>query len=160
MASRPGAARTGDDTMTKLNGGTRVEKGYYFDTTGWAMRPVARDGEPLPGPSDRIYFRVPLLAVFAIGPLMGAAFVMFLPFIGFYLVLQAALRPAARLFQRSAAEVAATVQPGWQPGEAHLTGRRAESERASEDGEEGKPPAEDGGLSELEREIAKRRGER
>jgi hypothetical protein len=143
--------------MTKLHGGTRVKKGYYFEMQAWGLKLVPRDGEPLPGTAAHVYFHVPLLLVFAIAPLMGAAFVMFLPFVGFYLVLQAALRPVTRLLRRSAAEVAATVSPGWQPGEAHLTGRRAKGEDAEGEG----PPAADGELSSLEREIAaKRRGER
>jgi len=150
-----GAAPTGDDTMTRLNGGTRVKKGYYFDMRGWAMQPVACDGQPLPGTGADIYFHVPLPLVLVLAPLMGAALVVFLPLIGFFLVGQAALRPLARLLSRSATEMAATVQPGWKPGEAHLTGRRGESEPVRE---ERKATEED--LGTLEREIAaKRRGE-
>jgi len=138
--------------MTRLDGGTRVKRGYYFDMRGWALQAVARDGEQLPGTAAQVYFHVPLALVFAIAPLMGAAFLMFLPCIGFYLVSHAALRPVARLFGRSATEMAATVRPGWRPGEAHLTGRRAESEH----GKEGQRT--EGDLAELEREIAERRG--
>ena len=142
--------------MTNLMGGTRVKKGYYFDMKRWALQTVARDGDPLPHTAAHVYFHVPLLFVFVIAPLMGAAFLMFLPFIGFYVVFQAALRPVARLFRRSATEMAATVQPGWQPGEAHLTGRRAEGGRP----EDGRSSAAEGDLLNLEREIAaKRRGE-
>ena len=138
--------------MTTLHGGTRVKRGYYFDMRHWAFHAVARDGELLPGASGAAYFHAPLPVVFAIAPLMGAAFLVFLPFIGFYLALQAALRPVARLFRRSATEMAATVSPGWRPGEAHLTGRRAEAERP----EEGHAESE-GELAELEREIAEKR---
>ncbi len=156
--------------MARLNGGTRVRKGYYFDMRGWAFHPVARDGEPLPGTSEQVYFRAPLPVVLGIAPLMGAAFLIFLPFIGFYLALGAALRPAARLLGRSATEMAATVRPGWQPGEAHLTGRRAEGGGAEEGkgagaegggAEEGKSAGVDGEMAQLEREIAaKRQAER
>lgn len=143
--------------MTKLHGGTQVKRGYYFDMRRWALHAVARDGEALPGTSGEAYFHAPLPLVFAIAPLMGAAFLVFLPFIGFYLVGQVALRPVARVFRRSATEVAATVQPGWQPGEAHLTGRRAVGEHGSEEGR--KQAAAEGELSELEREIAAKRQE-
>ncbi len=139
--------------MAKINGGTRVKKGYYFEMKSWALQPVACDGEPLPGTADHLYFHVPLPLVFVVAPLLGAAFVMVLPCIGFYLVLQAALRPVAGIFRRSATEVAATVRPGWQPGEAHLTGRRGQGERAG-----GEEPSDD--LVDLEQEIAKRRRER
>ena len=151
--------------MTRLDGGTRVKRGYYFDMRGWALQAVARDGEQLPGTAAQVYFHVPLALVFAIAPLMGAAFLMFLPCIGFYLVSHAALRPVARLFGRSATEMAATVRPGWKPGEAHLTGRRAESEHGEKErraegelGEKGRRAEDD--LTELEREIAAKRRNR
>jgi hypothetical protein len=144
--------------MTRLDGGTRVKKGYYFEMRTWELQPIACDGEPLPGTAGRIYFHVPLLLVLVIAPLMGAAFVLFLPCIGFYLVLQAAFRPLARLFHRSATEVAATVQPGWQPGEAHLTGRRGASELTEQaEGEAVEAAGDD--LAALEREIAAKRRE-
>jgi hypothetical protein len=146
--------QTEEATMTKLNAGTRVMKGYYFNMSNWSLQPVSRDGEQLPGAAGERYFPVPLLMVFALVPLMGAAFLMFLPFIGFYLVFAAALRPVGRLFQKSATEIAATIEPGWQPGEAHLTGRRAEEKNVDEQA----PPAA-GELAKLEAEIeAKRRG--
>ncbi|MFL5271518.1 MAG: hypothetical protein ACJ79E_05605, partial [Anaeromyxobacteraceae bacterium] len=102
------------------------------------------------------YLRIPLLLAFALAPLMGAAFLVFLPFIGFYLALQAAFRLAARLFHRSATEVAATMSPGWAPGEAHLTGGRPEGEGVEEKG----PPAGSEELEKIEREVEARRNER
>jgi hypothetical protein len=66
---------------------------------------------------------------------------------------------AAGLFHASAQELAATVTPGWQPGEAHLTGKRAGKEK--EGAEEGLPPAAESSLEKLEHEIEeKRHGER
>jgi hypothetical protein len=142
--------------MTKLNAGTRVKKGYYFSMKQWALHPMPGDGEALPGEAGETYFHVPLLLAFAVAPLMGAAFLMFLPFIGFYLAFAAALKPVARLFHRSAAELAATVAPTWAPGEAHLTGQRTEAEGVEEKG----PPAAGNELKELEAEIEKRRSGR
>lgn len=137
--------------MTELRGGTQVKKGYYFNLQRWSLHPVARDGEQLPGPAAEVYWHLPLLAAVVLAPVMGAAFLMFLPFIGFYLVAQAIAGRVARLFGRSATEIAATMTPGWQPGEAHLTGKRADAEEAA------KGPAAQDELSELEAEIAKRR---
>jgi hypothetical protein len=146
----------GEDTMTTMNAGTRVKKGYYFSTKGWALQPMPRDGEALPGEADEKYVHVPLLLAFVVAPLMGAAFLMFLPFIGFYLALSALLRPVARLFHSSATEIAATLQPAWQPGEAHLTGQRAEEDGVEEKG----PPAAEDELAGLDREIQAKRRER
>jgi hypothetical protein len=142
--------------MTTLNAGTRVTKGYYFNMKTWALQPMPTDGEALPGAAGEKFFHVPLLLAFVVAPLMGAAFLMFLPFIGFYLALSAAVKPIGRLVHRSATEIAATVAPTWAPGEAHLTGQRNEAEGVEEKG----PPAAGSELGKLEAEIEKRRGER
>jgi hypothetical protein len=141
--------------MTKIESGTRVKKGYYFSLQSWTLQPVPTDGAALPGEAGEQFFYVPLLLAFAVAPIMGAAFLMFLPFLGFYLAFSAALRPVVNVFRRSAEEVAATVQPGWAPGEAHLTGRRAEGEGAGEKG----PPSADERLETLSKEIGERREE-
>ncbi len=111
--------------MTTIEAGTRVRKGYYFGGASWTVQAVAQDGTVLPGDAGERYLRVPLPVVVAIAPLLGALFVVFLPCLGFVLAAQAAARPVVRLFAHSATEIAATMQPGWQPGEAHLTGKRA-----------------------------------
>lgn len=141
--------------MTTIEAGTRVRKGYYFSTRSWTLHPVAKDGEALPGEAGEVHVHVPLLLAFAVAPLMGAAFLMFLPFIGFYLALSASLRPVTRAFRASAEEVAATVAAGWAPGEAHLTGERAAGPASEEKG----PTVEDA-LAALELEVARRRAER
>ena len=48
--------------------------------------------------------------------------------------------------------LAATVGPGWAPGEAHLTGKRGEEEEAATDG-----PQAPGSLDALEKEIGGKR---
>ncbi|MGZ6079058.1 MAG: hypothetical protein ACXWK6_14795 [Myxococcaceae bacterium] len=142
--------------MTTISAGTRVERGYYFNTKTWMLQNVAQDGEMLPGASQEKYLVVPVLLALVVAPLMGAAFLMFLPFVGIALTAQAAFRPVARLFGRSATELAATLQPGLQPGEAHLTGKPADEKAGAETAE---PAAEDE-TAKLEREIADRRRSR
>jgi hypothetical protein len=137
--------------MTMIEAGTRVKKGYYFSARTWMLQPMERDGEPLPGKFGEKYLAIPLLLAFVLAPMMGAAFLMFLPVIGFYLALHALTRPVARLFTRSATEIAATMQPGWQPGEAHLTGKR------TEDAGEGKEHAAQAELEQLQKEIEGKR---
>jgi hypothetical protein len=146
----------GEDAMTTMNAGTQVKKGYYFNLATWALQPMPTDGEALPGATGERFFHVPLLLAFVVAPLMGAAFLMFLPFIGFYLALSAAVKPLGRLVHHSATEVAATLAPTWAPGEAHLTGQRTEAEGVEEKG----PPAQAPELGRLEAEIEKRRHER
>lgn len=139
--------------MTIMNGGTAVESGYYWNTAQWSLVTIARGGDALPGNARERYVKVPLPVAFALVPVMGALFVFFLPFIGFALTLQAAVRPLTALFKRSATDLAATVTPGWQPGEAHFTGKRSET-RVEEKG----PPASGSErLEKLQREIDERR---
>lgn len=139
--------------MTTIEAGNRVKKGYYFSAKSWTLQPMPKDGEALPGAPGERYVHVPLLLAFVVAPLMGAAFLMFLPFVGFYLALSAAVRPVVKLFRSSAEEVAASLQPGWAPGEAHLTGRRAEGDA------EPSAPAPNAQLDTLSKEIGARRDE-
>jgi hypothetical protein len=141
--------------MTTLSGGAAVRNGYYWNLGRWEVIPVERDGTALPGGRGDKFMKVPLLAAVLLLPIMGGLFVVALPFIAFALTLYAAVRPLLGLFHRSARDLASTVSPGWLPGEAHFTGKRAGEPKA----EKG-PPAEDERLEELEREIATRRGER
>lgn len=140
--------------MTTTTGGMQVRSGYYWNMGKWEVIPVARDGEKLPGARADKYLRIPLIAVFAIVPIMGGLFVVFLPFIGFALAIYAAVKPLVALFQKSAQDLAATVTPGWQPGEAHFTGKRADEPQ-----ERKGSPSKDDALGKLEREIESRRGE-
>ncbi len=142
--------------MTTYCGGAAVRSGYYWNAGKWAVVPMARDGEALPGARDERFLRLPLLAVLLALPALGGLFVVFLPLVGFLLAFQAALKPLTGLFRRNAEDLAATMTAGWQPGEAHFTGRRAVEESAETKG----PPARDDRLAELEREIERRRNVR
>ena len=139
--------------MTTIEAGTQVKKGYYFNVKNWTLEPMANDGAALPGAKGEKYFHVPLLLAFVVAPIMGAAFLMFLPFIGFYLALSAVLRPVTRLFTSSATELAATMSPGWAPGVAHLAGKAPEAKAGDE-----APPAKDG-LEGVAAEVSQRRSE-
>jgi len=140
--------------MTAISGGMQVRGGYYWNMGKWEVIPVARDGEKLPGAHADKFLRIPLVAVFAILPIMGGLFVVFLPFIGFALAIYAAVKPLAALFHKSAQNLAATMTPGWQPGEAHFTGKRADELK-----EQKGPPSKDDALERLEREIESKRNE-
>ena len=134
--------------MTNFKGGTAVTNGYYLNLSRWAIEPVAKDGDRLPEGKGE-WIAIPTVAALALTPVLGATFLMFLPVVGFALSLQALASPVVRVFRSSAADLAATVSPGWQPGEAHFTGKK---------GEEGEgPAAQDERLDALEREIEQRR---
>ena len=113
---------------TTYESGSAVPSGYYLDAASWHLAPVAHDGDRLPSGRGR-WMRVPTAAALALAPILGAAFVVFLPVIGLLVTLHAIASAVANVFHRSAADLAATVTPGWQPGEAHFTGRQQGSAR-------------------------------
>ena len=141
--------------MTKISGGSAVQSGYYLSKSSWEIVPVEKDGERLPGSAAETYVKIPLAAVFLVMPALGGLMVVFLPFIGLALTAQAAVAPLVGMFRRSAQDLAATVTPGWQPGEAHFTGKRPE-EAAQE---EQAPAAKDQSLEKLAQEIEEKRGQ-
>jgi hypothetical protein len=138
-----------------MKGGSTVSSGYYLNLSRWAIEPVAKDGGRLPEGAGA-WMKVPTLAALLLTPIIGALFLMFLPLIGFVLVLQAISAPVLGLFRRGATEMAATMSPGWQPGEAHFTGKSPESAGIEQKG----PIAADEGLDALAKDIEERRSER
>jgi HAMP domain-containing protein len=141
--------------MTKLNAGSAAKAGYYFNLKSWEVHPVPADGERLPGEAGQAWIAIPTVAALVLTPILGLTFLMFLPFIGFYLTIEAALQPVLRVFKHEATELAATMSPGWQPGEAHLTGKREGAGKAVES--QGPPATE---LEKLAAEIEARRQEK
>jgi len=137
--------------MTTYESGAAVQGGYYFNPIRWHVAPVARDGEKLPA-GDGHWWKVPTIVALALVPILGATFLMALPVIGFVVLLQAIATRVLGFFRSGASDLAATVSPGWQPGEAHLTGK----DRGAAEGAQ--PPAQgDAKLDALEREIAAKR---
>jgi hypothetical protein len=141
--------------MTKLNAGSAAKTGYYFNLESWEVHPIPADGERLPGEAGQQWIAIPTVAALVLTPILGLTFLMFLPFIGFYLTIEAALQPLVRVFKHEATELAATMSPGWQPGAAHLTGKRSEEAKSVEG--QG-PPADE--MEKLGREIEARRQEK
>src|SRR5512137_3117734 len=137
--------------MTTINGGTAVQGGYYLSKSNWEIFPVEKDGQKLPGPAAEHYVKLSTAAALLLMPVLGGLMVVFLPFIGLYLTVQAALRPLVGMFRRSAQDLAATVTPGWQPGAAHFTGKRSEEKPADE------VTSQAAKLEELAREIEAKR---
>ena len=64
--------------IRKYSGGTFAPCGTYLNTKEWEFHSVPREGDYLEG-EGVTYYRVPLLTVMAFGPLIGLAFILFLP---------------------------------------------------------------------------------
>jgi hypothetical protein len=109
--------------MARFSGGSRVPGGYYWNPRRWSVTPVEKDGEKLPGTSSDRYLRVHWLVALLLAPLLGGLFVVFLPFIGFAMFFHWAFLKVTGSAREGARDLAATVNPGWRPGEVHMTGR-------------------------------------
>jgi hypothetical protein len=139
------------DTMANTyESGSAVRSGYYFNAARWHVEPIANDGDRLPEGRGS-WVKVPTAAALLMVPILGATFLMFLPLIGFILLAQAAAQPLVKAFRAQATQLAATVTPGWQPGEAHFTGKPAENAGVEEKGPIARGDALDALAAEIER---------
>jgi hypothetical protein len=96
---------------------------------------------------------VPVAAILLLAPVMGLAFAVALPALGFLLTLQAGGQKLVQAGARAFGEVAATMVPVMVPGEAHLAGK-PEEKAGEPKKEEQAAPAE---LEHLAKEIESRR---
>ncbi len=132
--------------------GSAVRSGYYFNATRWHVEPIASDGGELPDVPGS-WIKVPTPVALLLVPILGATFLMFLPLIGFVMLFRAIGAKALGAFRTSAEGLAATMSPGWQPGEAHFTGKRLEHAGVEEKG----PTHRGDALDALAEEIQRKR---
>jgi hypothetical protein len=86
--------------MTRQQGGEVVKGGFYWNQAQWRLENVEGRFGMLPGGEESRYLRVPTLMMFLLAPLMGALFVIFLPFIGFALLIGMLGAKAMGLFSK------------------------------------------------------------
>ncbi len=132
--------------MTTFNGNSSVSSGYYFSMKNFNVEVIGDEGGTLPGDASAKYVRVPFPALFLIVPVVGLAFLMFLPAIGFALLGKAVVMKVTGHVAEGASSLAATVAPDLATGAAYMTGKK-EGEKAEKD------PA----LEKLEKEIEEKR---
>jgi len=118
--------------MFKYNGGHTAKSGFYWNTRTWAITMLERQGGVLPGGAEDRYVRIPVLAMLIVAPFMGAAYVMFLPFIGIAMVADFVARRLGRGVKAGALAMAAAVSPQWRPGEAYLAKDEKDEEKAED----------------------------
>ena len=68
-------------------GSSRAARGFYWNRTRWEVVTMPKAGGVLPGGPEQQYVKVPALVFLVLAPLMGGLYVVFLPLIGFMLVL-------------------------------------------------------------------------
>lgn len=73
--------------MIRYHGNDWVKAGFYWSPSRWEMVTVPKGGGRLAGETEVTYIRLPLPLVVILGPALGALYVIFLPFVGFALVI-------------------------------------------------------------------------
>jgi hypothetical protein len=134
--------------MATFNGNSSVSGGYYFSTKNFNVEVIGNEGGVLPGDASAKYVSIPFPALFLVVPVVGLAFLMFLPAIGFYLVGKATVMKVTGQVAESASSLAATVAPDLATGAAYMTGKK-EGEKVEEKNAE---------LEKLAKEIEEKRG--
>ncbi len=137
--------------MKRYNGGSAVKGGYYWNLTKWEIVAVRGEAGALEAPASERFLSVPLPLLFVLAPIMGALYAIFLPFIGFAMAIYAVGRKLGLVGSKAVDEVAATMAPTWQPGEAHFAGKPEDEKK----GEEKKNEK----LDQLEKEVEEKKGE-
>jgi hypothetical protein len=118
--------------MATKRGGDTVTGGYYWNLREWDATFVAGPEGELPGSSNEIYRELPALGLLLAAPIMGALFVMFLPFIGIALLLQHITRAAIQAAGDTLEPVLRSVTAGRQTGVAVLAGKTSSRQHAEE----------------------------
>jgi hypothetical protein len=138
--------------MLRHQGGEQAKAGFYLNLDSWEVNTVSgAEGGILAGGGQTRYLRVPTLAMLAFAPIMGAAFAMFLPFIGIALVAQYAATKTWRGVRQVSHGMVGTLGPAWHPSAAHLTGTPEDKRKAGTDAATATPV--DAKLDSLEKEI-------
>ena len=120
--------------MTRYYGNENVEPGIYFSLEHLSFVSMDESGQ-LPGSAETVYRRVPAIALLVVGPLVGLAYVIFLPLIGFVMLGRVVAATAWALAQDAAHALVRVLEPAWQPARAFLSrGKRKEKgEKATEE---------------------------
>lgn len=133
--------------MKTYQGNSKVKSGYYFSTSTLAVEVISAEGGRLPGAATTRYYSVPFPLLFLVIPVVGLAFLMFLPFIGFALLGVALARGVTGRLHERAGALAATMAPPQATGAAYLGGREGEKENQEVSPE----------IEKLEKEVAEKR---
>lgn len=106
--------------MTTYTGTQTVHNGFYLNTKTFTLTTLSEPGT-LPGTELETYRRVPMAAMLVAAPVLGLAYVMFLPLVGFAMVLHLVGRKAFHVVADAAAEGVRVLRPSWAPALAFLT---------------------------------------
>ncbi len=111
--------------MLTYKGGSRVEKGTYWDLSN-GHRIDVTDEAILSGDQSSTYLRMPAGAMLLAGPVIGFLYVMLLPFIGIATVATIAARKVGGGVLNL---VGKSLSFGWRPRTAYLSGKKKKDKK-------------------------------
>lgn len=115
--------------MTRYDGNQTVGPGIYFNAKTLHFKSMDEEGQ-LPGPETEVWRDVPVLFMLIAAPIIGGAFALFLPLIGFVLVGALVVKWAAHVLVITLNGIGRVLQPAWQPALAFLSrGRRGKAKK-------------------------------
>ena len=117
--------------MKIYRGTENAEAGIYFNPRRLAFRSLEDEGR-LPGTTEDTWRRVPALALLVAGPVLGLAYAIFLPLLGFTMVGSVLLRKAGELAVEATHATARVLSPAWQPARAFLSRRGRRPRKGAE----------------------------
>ena len=106
--------------MTTYTGTQTVTNGFYLNTQTFSLETLSQPGT-LPGTELDTYRRVPMVAMLAAAPLLGLLFVMFLPLVGFAMMLKLVGTKVAAFAANLSTQGVRVLSPSWVPALAFLT---------------------------------------
>lgn len=137
--------------MTRYYGHEEVDPGIYFSLEHLSFVSMDETGQ-LPGSPETAYRRVPAIALLVVGPLVGLAYVIFLPLIGFLMLGRLAVETGWALTRDASRALVRVLEPAWQPARAFLSrSRRKEPEEEKEEVEKAPDEWADDVREELDR---------
>lgn len=113
----------------EIKGGEKVEKGNYWNVAN-GERVHFENAGTLPGDSSASYLKFHPAALIVVGPLLGLAYAIFLPFAAIAMVTWVVLQKA---FGGLANAVWKAAVFSWQPSEAYLTGRKTKKDKKQDE---------------------------
>lgn len=121
--------------MTRYNGNDKVGPGIYFNFRTLSFKSIDDEGQ-LPGPETETWRSVPVIFMLIVAPVIGGAFALFLPLIGFVLLGALVLKWAAHVAAVMLNGITRVIRPAWQPALAFLSrGRRGKAKKETTDDE-------------------------
>jgi hypothetical protein len=110
--------------MKRYRAGQYVEPGFYLNTRTLQLTAIGPQGGKLGGPELSWHVKIPAILMLGLAPLLGAAYVIFLPLAGFAMLFRFASGKAVEGARAAAQGLGALSMPGLRLGAAYFHRRR------------------------------------